>query len=254
MSVYLKMNFLNSSTEYNDVVRQLQDYMLTNDRIAEIVKSTEDKQAKKSEDKPKTNTTFFIPKQKDSLLWCYYIIVNGDMAYELLNKNFIVEKQIKIDLVYLIRKNKDILKTYKYDTIVNIESNLANDNLMNIKTFLSLCVISNLNIIYISKKTYFESFTNDTDNVFVVSEISTTKGEKTQHKIYGFKMVDKTEGDKIKSTLYQLEKIDKPIKSMASYKVDDLTIMCEKLAIETVNNTGKKKTKKDLYESIIQYF
>ena len=260
MSVYLKMHFLNSSKEYNDVVRDLQDYMLSNERIEEIVKS--DKKDKKEIKDKKVTPDFFVPKQKDTLLWCYYIMVNGDMPYETLNKNFVIEKQIKIDLVYLIRKHKDTLKTYKYDTVTNIESNLANDTLLNVKTFLSLCVISNVNVIYISNKTYFESFTNDTDTVYVVSEIKNNNNNNNNNKNnnnnnikYGFKMANQTETDKIRSDLYRLEKIDKPIKSISSYKVDELAIICEKLSIDTVNKmTGKKKTKKDLYETIIQYF
>ena len=49
----------------------------------------------------------------------------------------------------IIRKNKDIVKTYKFDTISSIESNLANDNNLNKKTFLTLCSIENINIIYV---------------------------------------------------------------------------------------------------------
>jgi hypothetical protein len=77
---------------------------------------------------------------------------NGDVNYEtLLNKNSLVAKQLKIDLVSIVRKNKDILKTYKFDTKSNIENNLANDNNLNSKTFLSLCAVENINVIYISK-------------------------------------------------------------------------------------------------------
>ena len=38
-----------------------------------------------------------------------------------------------------------------------MESNLANDNNINAKTFLSLCAVENINVIYISKKTYFQA-------------------------------------------------------------------------------------------------
>ena len=59
----------------------------------------------------------------------------------------------------------------------------------------------------------------------------------------------------IRSSLYKLNVIDKPIKGMSSYKVAELLDICSKLGIEVVNKeTGKNKTKNDLYESIIQYF
>ena len=50
---------------------------------------------------------FFIPKQKDSLFWCFYIMKNGDANYEMLeHKNIITDKKLKIDYVEKIRKEK----------------------------------------------------------------------------------------------------------------------------------------------------
>ena len=59
----------------------------------------------------------------------------------------------------------------------------------------------------------------------------------------------------IRTNKYKLDKLDKPIKSESAYKVQHLIDMCSKLGIEK-NNTksGKVKTKKELYEAIIQYF
>ena len=49
------------------------------------------------------NKTFYFPNQQDSLFWCYYIITNGDTKYEMLqHKNFLLAKQIKIELVGLL--------------------------------------------------------------------------------------------------------------------------------------------------------
>jgi RecG-like helicase len=61
--------------------------------------------------------------------------------------------------------------------------------------------------------------------------------------------------ENIRTTLYKVDKIDKPIRSLSYYKVEELVAICCKLAIETCHlNTGKTKSKKDLYEAIIQYF
>jgi len=55
--------------------------------------------------------------------------------------------------------------------------------------------------------------------------------------------------------LYKLDSLNKPIKSLSSYKVSELLNIANKLAIEIINKqTGKNKTKNELYESIIQYF
>ena len=63
-----------------------------------------------SENKSKTKTEIkknitktqssFIPREQDSLFWCYYIIKNGDVQYEMMqNRNILTTKQLKIDLV-----------------------------------------------------------------------------------------------------------------------------------------------------------
>jgi hypothetical protein len=254
---------------YNDVVNQLQDYILDDAHIKKALRQKigregieigETKIAEKNpfikqQDQKKTETSvqIFVPSEQDTLFWCYYIIVNGDNAYETLpNKNSLISKQLKIELVSLIRKSKDIIKTYKFDTITNIESNLANDATLNAKTFLTLSAIANINVIYISKKTYFESFMNDTELVYIIRE----QNQVSKYvKKYGYQLGTKEDIQSIRDTLYKLDKIDKPIKAMSAYKVEELVVICERLAIETINKeTGKNNTKKDLYEAIVQYF
>jgi len=267
------MSHNSSSTEYNDVFNELQYYMIDDNRIQEslklklqqqqqtmrnnnnkIAEKVVDKIAEKVVDKIAYKVSNFIPTEKDTLFWCYYIIANGDIKYESINhKNTLVEKQMKIDLVSLIRKNKDLLKKIgKFDTITNIENNLANENNINIKTFLSLCAIANVNIIYVSKKTFFESFMNDTPVIYIVTEV--LNKYKYNNK-YGYQLAKEDAVNTIRETLYKLDKVDKQIKSISSYKVEELVNICTKLAIETCNkDTGKTKPKKDLYESIVQYF
>ena len=142
---------------YNDVLNELQDYILDDKRIH---KSTEMKLTyiKQETIKPVKRDiqkhSLFTPSQQDGLFWCFYIIKNGDANYETLNnKTTLVAKQQKIEHVSLIRQNKDVVKLYKLDSITNIENNLANDINLNTKTFLTLCAIENINIIYVNNKT-----------------------------------------------------------------------------------------------------
>jgi hypothetical protein len=195
----------------------------------------------------------FIPKEQDTLFWCYYIIKNGDIKYETLNnRNILTTKQLKIDYVSKIRENKQIIKTYKFDTITNIENNLANDDNINIKTIISLCAIENINVIFVSKKTYFEFLINDTNDIYIIREIEQQSKYK---KKYGFEIANNEILEEIRNTLYKIDTIDKPIKGLSSYKVADLINIANKLAIETINtNTGKSKSKNEIYESLIQYF
>ena len=247
--------------EYNDVLKNLHDYMLNENNIQRSLrfKINQNKDSKEKTIKSSSYTEnkqtqeIFIPVEQDSLFWCYFIIKNGDIKYETIyNKNDLVAKQMKIDLVNVVRKNKDIVKMYKLDTITSIESNLANDTFLNSKTFLTLCAIENINVIYISKKTYFELMMNDTDVVYIVYE----KPSKNKYfNKYGFELGNNETIENIRTTLYKVDKIDKPIRSLSYYKVEELVNICFKLAIETTNlNTGKTKSKKDLYEAIIQYF
>jgi hypothetical protein len=200
-----------------------------------------------------TKNKLFIPPEEDSLFWCYYIIKNGDIKYEMLNnKNNLIAKQLKIDYIKSIRDNKQIVKSYKFDTISNIESNLANDMNINIKTIMTLCVIEKINLIFINKKTYFELLMNDSNNIYVIDEIQVNT---KYNKKYGFELASNETLNEIKNLLYKLDSLDKPIKSISLYKVPDLINIANKLAIEVINKqTGKNKTKNELYELIVKYF
>lgn len=250
-----------------NLINDLQDFMFNEENIKSYLKKRDEyykhqldkevdakickelKEVKELKVKP----SIYFPNQQDSLYWCYYIISNGDTKYEMLqNKNFLVAKQMKIELVEKIRKHKNIVKIYKFDTLSGIESNLANDDKINCKTFCTLCAIDNINIIYIRKNTFFELLMNDTDVVYIVKEVPAQS--KYVFK-YGFEIATKESSNSIKESLYRIESINKPIKCESAYKVQDLIDICCKLGIEINNTTtGKKITKKEMYELIIQYF
>lgn len=246
--------------KYNDVLDKLQDYILNNENIQKSLKmkiyNKTFKQNEKSQD-IKSNLVkkqeLFIPNQQDTLFWLYFIIKNGDTSYELLNnKNSLIATQMKIDLVSIIRKNKDVVKMYKFDTILNIESNLANDNNLNKKAFLTLCAIENINVIIICEKIYFELLMNDSKNIYIIHELPC---KSNYYFKYGFEIAKEETINNIKETLYKVDNIDKPIKSITAYKVQDLINICYKLKIDIIDkDTKKHKSKKDLYESIVQYF
>jgi hypothetical protein len=238
--------------DYNHVFNNLQDYMLSEENIKKtlVMKMETNTRTFKSkiEDKiMKPKSSIFVPREKDSLFWCFFIMKYGDAKYEILdNKNIITEKKIKIEYVEKIRKEKQIVKTYKFATLPHLENNLANDNYLDIKTFLTLCAIENLNILFVKNKTYYELLMNDSNELHIVYLLQNDK--------YGYEM-NATNSEQIKSTYYKLDNIDKPIKSMTGYKISELIEICQKLAIDTINKeTNKSKCKKDLYESIIQYF
>jgi hypothetical protein len=196
----------------------------------------------------------FVPREHDTLFWCYYIIKHGDIQYETLNnRNTLITKQLKIELVSKIRENKQIVKTYKFDSITNIESNLANDNIITVKSFMTLCAIDNINVVFVSKKTYFECLTNDSQPIYIIREIDRNQLKYNKH--YGYETATDEILHELRTHLYKVDSLDKPIKSISSYKASELLDIAHKLAIEVVHKeTGKNKTKNQLYETIIQYF
>ena len=60
------------------------------------------------------NESLFFPAYKDSLFWCYYIIIYGIEDFRLIQSDFKEEKNIKINLIQKIREKKQILKKMKY--------------------------------------------------------------------------------------------------------------------------------------------
>jgi len=211
--------------------------------------------------------SFFFPKQKDVLFWCFYIIKYGKEAFNSLEFiNLVVEKKFKIECVELLRKNKKLLKSAKMPPLTNIENCLVNDYIIDLSSFFALCVISNINILYIYKNTYFllSSFDIGSDNnsLEVLLEQNNlhiiTRPENTiQMGIYESDDLNEKR-EKVKQCVnlfYKIDNIDKPIKAMSSYKLSELVAIASKLEIEIINKeTNKQKTKKDIYELIVQYF
>jgi len=255
MNFQNKLFLQNEDINYNIVVNKLQDYMLNEDKIENSIKNKIINNIPDKKSNENLNSLFF-PREKDSLFWCFYIMKNGEANYEMIDfKNLIVEKKIKIEYVEKLRKEKQLLKTYKFATLTHIENQLANEQRIDIYTFLTLCVLENLNVFYINKNTYFELLMNDTSTIYLIKK-GFVNGNKYVAN-FGYKIDNKESEEltKYKNEFYKIDNIDKPIKSISAYKVQELIDFCNKLSIETVNNeTKKNKNKNELYESLIQYF
>ena len=98
-----------TSLEYNDVLTQLQDYMLYDATIQKALRQkmvAPEKMSLKrtpTTKEPLKKESMFVPIEQDTLFWCYYILANGDAAYEMLpHKNSVITKQLKIDLVSIL--------------------------------------------------------------------------------------------------------------------------------------------------------
>ena len=214
----------------------------------------------------KEKETIYRPRQKDSLFWCFYILKNGFSNYEMEinNQYFVIEKTEKFKYIELIRKNKDILKIHKIKPLTELEDDLANKDKISVKTFFSLCVLEDINVLLVDKRKIFEITCIDIDDKHPVNIIH--RNSKTyEHHIE----LDVTSimVQQYRDTYYTMSSFDATLKSMGSYKLDELTDLCKKLNInidsnekisnEKISNekpNKKKIGKKDIYELLVLHY
>uniref|UniRef100_A0A6C0BAP5 Uncharacterized protein n=1 Tax=viral metagenome TaxID=1070528 RepID=A0A6C0BAP5_9ZZZZ len=193
----------------------------------------------------------FSPRQKDSLFWCYFIMKNGYSDYEYPGTTtFAREKELKFQYIEMLRSNKQLLKTKKIKNLrEDIEDELANKEKIGMKTFIALCVASNLNILFIHKKKCFQSISEEDEPVYIVHQ-----KEMNNYSKY-FLQTDalKEEIQMYKNNYYQWENVDKPLKAPSAYKLEELKSLCEKICTKEEQTKGGliKKTKKELYDLLV---
>jgi hypothetical protein len=189
-----------SFEEDKNIVNHIQPYMFNNQTILsfihypspKIVQNNQSQPSKERQILPRIPKDIFVPLDKDSLFWCLYIIIHGIDKYKLLNnRNFVTEKKIKIEYVERSRKEKQLLKQYKFSSILDFENMLANEHIIHINTFFSLCVLENINVFLVYENKYMELFMNDSDIIFAIFIV--------QPKKFGFKQTNKEWCDHFKT-------------------------------------------------------
>jgi hypothetical protein len=210
------------------------------------------------EEEDNTKLEYFTPSQSNSLFWCFYIIYNGFASYEYESNYFTSEQQFKIQTIEKVKKGegKNNLKENKISKMC-FESGLLGCNNINAKTLYALCLCYNLNIFYIYKNTYYEMISNIEKTVHIIRYNTETNN----YSICLPVDINATETlkkhseciEKIKEKYWKLDSLDKPLRAITSYSVQDLTNICYKLEIDiNCETTNKKKTKAELYSSILQ--
>jgi len=191
----------------------------------------------------KESNTYFYPNEKDKLFWILFIIKYGEIEYEISNsKNFLYEKNSKINYITKLRGCKDLIKQYKITTLSELENNLSNEFKLTIETFFILCAIENVNIVYIWKNCYYNLFSNDNKEIYLI-EINNNNN-------FGFLKSTKDFFKEHVSIKHKINSLSKPIKSCSFYKVDELKTILTQLGIDI----DIKSNKNNLYEKLIQYF
>ena len=235
---------------YEHIFKNLKEYMFfpeniekyTNFNTVKVVNNKNFKNIENIENKKVKEEDIFIPKEKDKLYWCIYVIIFGRENYELINNKFFeIEKKHKIETVEKIRENKDKLKQEKLRK-TEIEDELVNNDIISLKGLHALALINKLSIIYVSNNYYYKFLYND-DKPYIIINNNKSIGLKIN---YTEKFLTN-----ILTNYWEIENYNKPLKAFSSYSIKELTDICTRLKINILDNNGKKKIKKTLYENIL---
>lgn len=218
------------------------------------------KETKVKETETKAKETTYKPFKKDSLFWCFFILKHGFSKYEMEvgNQHFSIEKQEKFKYIDELRKtcNKDLIKMHKIKPLNLLEDDLANQERISIKTFFALCIVEKINVMLIDKRKVYEIIITDDPKIHVIHRNSISY----EHHIELDVSIDAI--NVYRETYYKMSTFDVSLKSIASYKVEELLDLCKKLDIvldqpfKEVEEKEKKKklSKKDIYELLVQHF
>ena len=267
-------NYNNYNRDINNIIFNLSDFMLNNSLLNNkdlfFTLNNDNKNDAKKHVKNDTkkhvkndiihNNNYFISLKKnneDSLFWCFYKIYeleNNKYIESNINNKFLIEKNFKISSIDSI-KNNAILKKYKISKST-IENDLLNEKYISYDTFNILCNVYCLNIFYVKNRIY-----SKINKEIVIEENENNENNVEDVKIYilydigtGLKitLTNQYNSENYKNminNLIEVENINKPLKNISYYKLKDLQDFSNKLNIP-INNDTKKKTKKELYDSI----
>ena len=204
-----------------------------------------------AEDKKKS---LYTPYNKgDKLFWCFYIILNGYEDYELNKSNaFAIEKQFKIQSVEKLKSIKSKLKEMKLKR-TEMEDELANKQKITIKGLYALCLIHNVAITYIYDRKYINILCEEEHTKKGIIMQNDKKEDSIRHSISKYE--DELFLSKIYADYWFIADVQKPLKAPSAYSIAELQDICEKLEIKTttlMNEKIKPKTKKTMYEEILQ--
>ena len=215
----------------------------------------------KEEEEKKAVSYLFKIKEKDKMLWAFYIMLHGEDAYKYLKTKFVADKDIRIKSVEKLQKMSNVFKQHKLNR-GRIESELSSDALLTLEGFFGLCIIHNLSAIFVKKNCYCELYgVGDSDNPYLIEEFENGIG------IHIFKNKESSAcvARDVRKTKWKMENVLVPIKSISSYTLSELLEIYNKVmsmskeSKESKESKGsqhvkEKKTKQYLYDYICKQF
>jgi len=234
--------------QYDFLFKNLNKYMFTNENIIRYTNTNPSlKINKKSivnkQNISKSKTNIFVPRQKDLLFWCFYIILNGKEKYLFnINNIFTIEKETKIAAIELLRSKKTILKEHKLKK-TEIENELLNEKTITIKGLSGLCIAFDISLCVVKNRVVFDL--NYSDSIYGIICYDNDK-----YGVYDVDVNDINDFYKDIKENYYIANPSKPIKAVSGYTIKDLQEMSKKLKISIIDKNGMKLKKNDIYERI----
>jgi len=125
--------------------------------------------------------------------------------------------------------------------LVDVEDNLINGRFINVKTLQALAFIYEKSIIYKNENMFYDFQYGGAYTLFEFGNNGVEMHFNTDQEIVST----------IREKLFCVDVI-KPIRGISSYTVADIKSIANKLAIKINDNSNKSKTKKGLYQEIVQ--
>jgi hypothetical protein len=197
---------------------------------------------------PVKKNDIYVVRQKDSLFWSFYIMKYGLFNYEInvFRQAFSTEKQEKFKYINLIRQNKELLKLHKIKNLQSLENELANENIISIKTFICICIIENINIYLIDNRKLYINIFDETLPINIIF-----KNKNKPNYCIDFQ-VSEEKINNYKQNYLIMSSFDNNLKSINSYKVSELLDILRKLNLNI--SSYEKLNKKELYELITKNY
>ena len=226
----------------SELINGFSKHMLTLKNMSSISIITNEVNTRKpTKVAPKKNITIvndiFFPKQRDQLFWCFYVILHGQIEYDILTSFFTLEKETKYKWIEVFRGRKELFKPIKVSRNV-VEDELANAKAITMATVKALCHLNDVNVFYVDDKKYYEITTNSEKPFYLIEKVDGRYGLKEKIPIEKIEYY--------REHYWKLENLDKPLKAVSSYKASELKDICKRLHIESLNLTKPK-----MYEKIL---
>ena len=146
-------------------------------------------------------------------------------------------KKLHITMMELCTREK------KIKPLSLLEDDLANQDRISIKTFFALCIVEKINVMLIDKRKVYEVLITDDPKIHVIHRNSVSYEHHIELDVTPIMV------QQYRDTYYTMSSFDATIKSMGSYKLDELTELCKKLNINIDSNekcNNEKPSKKKI--------